>query len=157
YKTAGNADKWVSIAVGTEAEWRGLCQVMGKPELIQDLRFSTSSARKQHEDELDSIINEWTSSRDRWEVTEALQRAGVAAFPSMSNQDLATNDHLRERGYLVRLEHPEVGQRTHVGIPWTLGGRLSRVASPAPVRGADTNAVLSKLLGYPSQEIDRLR
>ena len=130
---------------------------MGKPELVQDLRFLTLSARKQNEDELDSIISEWTSSRDRWEVTEALQRAGVAAFPSMSNQDLATNEHLRERAYLVRLEHPEVGQRTHVGIPWTLGGRLSRVASPAPVRGADTEPVLSKLLGYSTEKIDRLR
>ena len=157
YKTAGNADKWVSIAVGTEAEWRALCGVMGKPELVQDVRFSTSSARKQHEEELDSIISGWTSSRDRWEITEALQRAGVAAFPSMSNQDLATNTHLRERGYLVQLEHPEVGQRTHVGIPWTLGGKLSRVASPAPVRGADTDGVLSRLLGYSMEKIDRLR
>jgi crotonobetainyl-CoA:carnitine CoA-transferase CaiB-like acyl-CoA transferase len=157
YKSAGNADKWVSIAVGTEAEWRALCGVMGKPELVQDRRFSTLSARKQNENELDSIISEWTGSRDRWEVTDALQRAGVAAFPSMSNQDLATNEHLRERGYLVRLEHPEVGERTHVGIPWTLGGGLSRVASSAPLRGADTDAVLSKLLGYSTEKIDQLR
>ena len=157
YKASGNADKWVSIAVGTEDQWRALCAVMGKPELVQDLRFSTPSARKQNEDELDSIISGWTSSRDRWEITEALQRAGVAAFPSMSNQDLATNEHLRERGYLVRLEHPEVGRRTHVGIPWTLGGRSSGVASPAPLRGTDTDAVLSKLLGYSAEKIDRLR
>ena len=157
YKTAGNADKWVSVAVGTEAEWRALCAVMGKPELAQDPRFSTPSARKQNEDELDSIISGWTCTRDRWEVTEALQRAGVAAFPSMSNKDLATNEHLRQRGYLVQLEHPEVGQRTHVGIPWTLGGKPVRVASPAPLRGADTDAVLSKLLGYSTEKIDRLR
>ena len=157
YKTAGDADKWVSIAVGNEAEWLALCTVMGTPELAQDPRFSMLPARKQNEDELDRIINEWSRTRDRWEITEALQRAGVAAFPSMSNKDLATNEHLRERGYLVRLEHPEVGQRTHVGIPWTLGGKAGTVASPAPVRGADTDAVLSKLLGYPAEKIDQLR
>ncbi len=157
YKTAGDADKWVSIAVGTEAEWLALCTVMGRPELAHDPRFSTLPARKQNEDELDRVIGEWCKTRDRWEVTEALQRAGVAAFPSMSNKDLATNEHLRERGYLVRLEHPEVGQRTHVGIPWTLGGKSSTVASPAPVRGADTDAVLSKLLGYSPEKIEKLR
>jgi crotonobetainyl-CoA:carnitine CoA-transferase CaiB-like acyl-CoA transferase len=157
YKTAGDSDKWVSIAVGTDAEWRALCAVIGKPELAQDLRFTTPSARKRNEDELDSIIGAWSATRDRWEVTQALQRAGVAAFPSMSNKDLATNEHLRERGYVVRLEHPEVGQRTHVGIPWTLGGKPSRVAAPAPVRGADTDAVLSQLLGYSGEKIDRLR
>jgi len=157
YKAAGDADKWVSIAVGTDAEWYALCAVMGKLELAKDARFSTASARKHHEDELDSIISEWTRSRDRWEITETLQHAGVAAFPSMSNKDLATNEHLRERGYLVRLEHPEVGQRTHVGIPWTLDGKACKVASPAPIRGADTEAVLSKLLGYSGEKIDGLR
>ena len=157
YKAAGNHGKWVSIAVGTEAEWRALCEVIGKPELACDPRFSTLAARKQNEDELDGLITEWTSTRDRWAITEALQRAGVAAFPSMSNKDLATNEHLCERGFLVQLEHPEVGCRTHAGIPWTLDGQSSRVAAPAPVRGADTEAVLSKLLGYTPQKIDQLR
>ena len=157
YKTAGDSDQWVSIAVGTEAEWRALCTVIGKPELAQDARFSTRCARKQNEDDLDSIISAWSATRDRWEVTKALQHAGVAAFPSMSNKDLATNEHLRERGYLVQLEHPEVGRRIHVGIPWTFSGEPAKVASPAPVRGAHTDAVLSQLLGYSREKIDRLR
>jgi crotonobetainyl-CoA:carnitine CoA-transferase CaiB-like acyl-CoA transferase len=157
YKAAGDADKWVSIGVATDTEWRALCEVIGKAGLAEDTRFSTSVARKQNEAELDSMISEWTRGRDRWEIAKALQRAGVAAFPSMSNKDLATNEHLRERGYLVRLDHPEVRQRTHVGIPWTLGARPCRVASPAPIRGADTDAVLSKLLGYSSEKIEQLR
>ncbi len=157
YKAAGDSDKWVSIAVANDNEWRALCSVMGRAELAHDSRFSTPLARKQNEDDLDSIISEWTRTRDRWQVAEDLQRAGVAAFPSMSNKDLASDEHLRERGYLVRLHHPEVGQRTHVGIPWTLDGKPCRVTSPAPVRGADTNAVLSKLLGYSREKIEQLR
>jgi benzylsuccinate CoA-transferase BbsF subunit len=157
YKAAGDADKWISIAVGNDSEWRSLCSVMGKVELIQDPRFTTASARKQNEDELDSIVSEWTRIRERWQIAEDLQRARVAAFPSMSNKDLANDDHLRERGYLVRLDHPEVGSRTHVGIPWTFAGKPCRVASSAPVRGADTDAVLSNLLGYSSEKIEELR
>ncbi len=157
YRATGDSDKWVSIAVANDSEWRALCLVIGKIELAHDSRFSTPSARKQNEDELDCIIGEWTRTRDRWQIAEDLQRAGVAAFPSMSNKDLASDEHLGERGYLVRLEHPEVGQRTHVGIPWTLDGKACRVASPAPVRGADTDAVLSKLLGYSRAKIDQLR
>ena len=157
YKAAGDADKWISIAVANDTEWRALCEVMDKSALAEDSRFTTFAARKQNEAQLDSMINEWTRGRDRWEITRALQRAGVAAFPSMSNKDLASDEHLRERGYLVRLDHPEVGQRTHVGIPWTLGARPCRVAAPAPIRGADTDAVLSKLLGYSSDKIEQLR
>lgn len=157
YKAAGDADKWVSIAVGTESEWRALCSVMGRPELADDPRFSSFEARKRNEKELDRIVTEWTSGRDRWTITRALQRAGVAAFPSMSNKDLATDEHLRERGYLVELEHPEVGRRTHVGAPWGIRNRDSSVRSAAPLRGAHTHSVLSDLLGYSAARIAQLR
>jgi crotonobetainyl-CoA:carnitine CoA-transferase CaiB-like acyl-CoA transferase len=157
YKATGDADKWVSIAVANDNEWRALCGVMGNRGLAEDPRFRTFAARKQNEAELDSLITEWTRISDRWEIAKALQRAGVAAFPSMSNKDLASDDHLRERGFLVRLDHPEVGQRTHVGIPWTLSATPCKVVSPAPIRGADTEAVLSELLGYSSEKIEQLR
>lgn len=157
YKAAGDDDKWVSIAVGTESEWRALCEVIGQPALAGDSRFRDAAARKQNEDALDEIISNWTRARDRWDVTRELQRAGVAAFPSMSNKDLATDEHLRERGYLVELEHPEVGRRIHMGIPWTMSGTPCRVQHAAPLRGFDTDSVLRELLGYSSDQIQKLR
>jgi len=157
YKAQGDADKWVSIAVGTEDEWRNLCAVMGKPKLTDDPRFVTQAARKQNENELNRIITEWTSNRDRWETTRALQQAGVAAFPSMSNKDLTTDEHLRERGYFVQPGHPEIGRRMHAGIPWTFGRSPGKVASAAPVRGGDTDDVLTNLLGYSKEKVEQLR
>src|SRR4030095_11301921 len=41
YKTLGDDDKWVSIAVGTEAEWRALCDTMDQPGLATDERFAS--------------------------------------------------------------------------------------------------------------------
>jgi benzylsuccinate CoA-transferase BbsF subunit len=157
YKAAGDDDKWVSIVVGSEDEWRALCGAMGKAELANDARFRTMALRKKNEDALDEIITSWTKERDRWEVTRILQSAGVAAFPSMSNKDLAEDAHLRERGFLVELEHPEVGKRMHTGIPWQMSGTPCRVRKAAPVRDADTEDVLKSLLGYTSDRIDRLR
>ena len=157
YKTLGDAENWVTIAVGTEEEWRALCEVMGQPSLADDPRFRAAAARKRNEDELDRIITAWTSPRDRWEITALLQRAGVAAFPTFNNKDLALDEHLRERGYLVELEHPEVGKRTHVGIPWTMTGTPCRVRRPAALLGQDTDDVLSSILGYPAAKIALLR
>ena len=157
YKSRGDAEQWVTIAIGTEGEWRALCEVMGKPTLAEDPRFTTAALRKQNEDELDRIITAWTSPRDRWEVTEALQRAGVAAIPTFNNKDLALDRHLRERGYLVELEHPEVGKRTHVGIPWKMSGTPCRVRRPAALLGQDTDDILSSILGYSSAKIEQLR
>jgi crotonobetainyl-CoA:carnitine CoA-transferase CaiB-like acyl-CoA transferase len=157
YKAKGDDNAWVSIAVGSEAEWRALCNAMGRPELAEDTRFATAERRKEHEAALDEIVTAWTEVRDRWEITEALQAVGVAAFPSMSNRDLVEDRHLLERDYFVNLEHPAVGRRTHAGIPWSMSGTPCRVRSPAPMPGADTDEVLRTILGLSPPEIERLR
>jgi benzylsuccinate CoA-transferase BbsF subunit len=157
YKASGDADRWISIAVSTDAEWRSLCDVIGKPELAEDVLFATQEARKRNEEALDRIITQWTATRDRWDATKLLQKAGVAAFPSMSNKDLATNEHLRERDFMIEIEHPEVGRRVHVGMPWTIRQLPRRANSAAPLRGADTDAVLRNLLGYSAARIEELR
>ncbi len=100
YKALGDAEAWVTIAAGSEAEWRALCQAMGKPTLADDPRFGSAALRKRNEDELDRIISEWTAQRDRWETTELLQRQGVAAFPTLNNKDLAEDKHISERAVL---------------------------------------------------------
>src|SRR5579863_760365 len=112
YRAAGD-DKWVSIAVGSDDEWRAMCRVMEQPQLADDQRFKTAASRKQNEDALDQVVTAWTSRNDRWDIARRLQAVGVAAFPSMSNKDLAEDPHLNERDYLVRLTHPVVGERAH--------------------------------------------
>ena len=157
YKTRGGDEDWVSIAVGSEQEWNALCEAIGQPALARDPRFANVAMRKQNEAELDRIITQWTSARDRWEIANALQRAGVAAFPTLSNKDLAHDPHLRERGYLVELEHPEVGKRIHAGIPWTMSATPCQIWRAAPLLGQDTDYVLRSLLGYSVEKIKELR
>jgi crotonobetainyl-CoA:carnitine CoA-transferase CaiB-like acyl-CoA transferase len=154
---ADGEDKWVSIAVGNEDEWRALCGVMGNPGLADDVRFKTAALRKQNEDALDDLVTAWTSTQDRWDITHKLQAAGVAAFPSMSNKDVAEDAHLKERGYLVQLDHPETGKRLHAGIPWSMSDTPCAVRAAAPIRGADTEEVLKSLLGYTSDRVEQLR
>jgi benzylsuccinate CoA-transferase BbsF subunit len=157
YKAGGDDEKWVSIAVGTEAEWRALCGAIGQPHLADDARFKTAALRKKNEAALDQIITSWTRERDRWEAARILQAAGVAAFPSMSNKDLAEDPHFAERGYLVELDHPEVGKRIHAGIPWKMSETPCAVRTPAPLRGADTEEVLKSMLGFTLDRIEQLR
>lgn len=157
FKSKGDADKWVTIVCDSETEWQALCKAMGKPELATDKRFANVTARKANEDALEEIITAWTKERDRWEVTELLQKAGVAAFPSMSNKDLATDAHLTKRGYLVQKEHPEVGKRIHAGIPWQMSGTPCEVRVAAPLRGQHTDYVLRDLLGLSETEVAKLR
>jgi crotonobetainyl-CoA:carnitine CoA-transferase CaiB-like acyl-CoA transferase len=157
YKAAGDSEKWISIAVGDEAEWRAFCQVMGNVGLAEDPRFKTATLRKRNEVLLDENITNWTKERDRWAMTRLLQAVGVAAFPSMSNKDLAEDPHLQTRNYLIQLEHQEVGRRIHAGIPWKMSRTPCRVKAPAPLLGADSDAVLTSLLNLTAKELEQLR
>ena len=157
YKTRGDANQWVTIAIGSEEEWRNLCRVIGNEQLADDARFRSAALRKHNETALDEIVTGWTSALDRWDITRKLQAAAVCAFPSMSNKDLADDPHLRERRFLVAKEHPEVGKRIHAGIPWTIGGAPGDVSGAAPLLGANTDSVLIELLGLDPERIQRLR
>jgi benzylsuccinate CoA-transferase BbsF subunit len=152
YLAAGE-DEWVSIACRSDREFAELSRIIGRPELATSDRFRTAVARKANEDELDSIVSAWTSSRSKFEVTVALQAAGVPAFPSMNSKDLAEDPHLNERGFFTRLHHPAVGVQTHSGIPWRLSNSPNGVANPAPLLGQHTRDVLRDVLGYADERI----
>ena len=156
FRCAGQ-DEWVSIACGTDGEWRALCQTVGRPELADDARFQTAAARKANEDALEELLTAWTQGQDKWQVTRTLQAARVAAFPSMTSKDLADDPHLNARGFFARLEHPEVGVRAHTAMPWRLSNAPNGVRAPAPLIGNDTDYVMRELLGYAAQEVAELK
>lgn len=156
FRCAGE-DEWVTIACGTEEEWQALCRAIGQPQLATDARFGSANARKAHEETLDQLLTAWTITREKWEVTRMLQAVGVAAFPSMSGKDLVEDPHLNAREFFVRLSHPEVGVRTHMGMPWILTRGPNGVRRPAPLLGQDTDQVLHDVLGYSAQDVARLK
>ncbi len=156
FRCAGE-DEWVSIACGTDAEWGALCRAMKQGGLGTDARFRTAQDRKANEDELEKIVTAWTEKRDKWQVTQTLQAAGVAAFPSMNSKDLADDPHLRQRGFFVELPHAEIGVRKHTGIPWLLTESPNGVQAPAPLLGQHTEQVMRDVLGYSAERIARLK
>ena len=57
----GPGESWCAIAVTTDEEWEALCDAMGSPAWTQEARFATFANRKENEDELDSLLGEWTA------------------------------------------------------------------------------------------------
>jgi crotonobetainyl-CoA:carnitine CoA-transferase CaiB-like acyl-CoA transferase len=156
FRAAGE-DRWIAITVEDDAAWARFAACLGRPDLAADPRFATLAARKRNEDELDAVVTAWTIERSPEDATAALQAAGVPAFMSSRNRDLAESEHLRARSYFVELEHPEVGRRMHAGVPWRMTASDSRVRRPAPCLGADTDDVLRDACGYDAAEIAALR
>ncbi len=153
YRCAGEKERWVSIAVGSEDEWAALKSVLADPEL-EDEAFATPRGRWRDQERLDPIVERWTRERGPVEVTQVLQRAGVPALPVETSLTLSSDPHVLERGVLTRVTHPVVGERIIVGPPWNFEG--VGVRGPAPLIGQHNDYVLGEILGMSRQEIDRL-
>ena len=149
-------DKWISIAVSSDSEWQALCDVMGRPELTKDERFSDSCIRKANEGELDKLIGEWTAELAPLEAMEILQKAGVAAMPSMSSEDLCHDRHLQERGAFTSVDHPVIGRQTLVSAPWKIAGSENATFRHAPLFGEHNSYVFGELLGLSPQQVEEL-
>ena len=148
-------DDWISIACKSDEQWQALSDELA-PELGDDPRFRLFSDRKRNESELEAELAVRTRDRERWELSRSLQARGIAAFPAMTSADLLSDPHLEARGFLEAKPHPEVGIRKHTGIPYLLSRRPNGVRKAAPVLGADTEEVLSEVLGYSEDEIRAL-
>ncbi|MBI1999639.1 MAG: CoA transferase, partial [candidate division NC10 bacterium] len=151
------AERWVAIAVFTDAEWRGLGAALGDPAWARDERFATLAGRKAHEDELDRHLEGWTRQRPAEEALFTLQAHGVAAGVVQDAEDTLRHDpQLRARGYYVRLNHPEAGQTAYDGPPFRMSRTPGSLRRHAPLLGEHTEYVCKELLGYTDDEVAQL-
>jgi benzylsuccinate CoA-transferase BbsF subunit len=156
FRCAGE-QRWVAIAVRDDDEWQHFAATIGHPKLENDPQFRTLAARKANEDRLEEIVTEWTLLHSPGEATQILQDIGVPAFTTYSSKDLSEDAHLNSANFFVNLEHPEVGVRQHVGIPWRMSGTPCAVRHPAPCLGEHTDYVLSDILGYSAAQVAALK
>jgi len=155
YRCRGD-DHWISIAVDSDDEWRALCGVIGRPELLDDERFSRADARWRNQDVLDEIVAAWAATQDDYAAMHALQAAGVAATPSLSNKALFEDPHVIERQAFVQVEHPVLKHDWVVAPPWRLSETPATIRRRSPLLGEDSRAVFEELLGMSGDEIRRL-
>ena len=155
YKCAGN-DKWVSIAVKTEEEWKAFCKAIGNPAWTKETKFTTLHKRLANLEELDKHVTAWTNTLGDYEATEILQKAGVAAAPVLTIEGVFFDPQFQERGIFMTVEHPVAGDLTLYDLPWQASGLGRKPPRYAPLLGENNDYVFGEILGMPKMEIDKL-
>lgn len=153
YRCQGE-DRWLAIVCRSEAEWQALAMAMDRPELTRDRRFASNEARLGNENELDAVIEGWTSAQDPYRIMEGLQAAGVPCGVVQDARDKVEHDRqLRARRFLVKADHAELGEQTFEGPVPRLSRTPGRVDRGAPLLGEHTEHVLRELLGMSETEV----
>ncbi len=149
-------DEWVTVSVGSDAEFGAMCAVIGQPELVRDGRFADVVSRRHNHDEFDAIVAAWTATRSQYDAARELQAAGVSAAPVLKIQKLMQDDNLRARGFWETVAHPAAGEWDMEGPVWRMSRTPGHVRMPAPMFGQHTAWVLGELLGLSPDEIAAL-
>jgi benzylsuccinate CoA-transferase BbsF subunit len=155
YRCKGE-DRWCAVSVATEEEWRGFKKALGNPRWAEEKRFATLAARLENREVLDALIGEWTQTHTPEEVMVLLQKQGVAAGVVQDARDLAKDPQLKERGFFIELDHPEMGKTISDANPIRLSDSPPRY-HPAPLLAQDNGYVYGELLGLSQGEMDGLK
>ena len=107
---------------------------------------------------MNRAVADWCRTFETDELVDRLLALDIPAGPVRSPYDAPNDPHVRHRGSLERLPHPDRGETDFLGpaLPVRLS-RGDRGTAPAEPLGASSEAVLGELLGLPGVEIARLR
>ncbi len=134
--------KWLAIAVVSDANWAGLCEVLGLDDLIEDPRFSGNPSRVDNREVLIPLLSGRVASRSRSDWLELLEARGVPCSAVQDLTDLMADPSMLAAGVLAEVEHPTAGKIRTLGPAIHFSQTPSRTSPAAPRLGEHTEAVL---------------
>ncbi|WP_348688588.1 CaiB/BaiF CoA transferase family protein [Acidovorax soli] len=156
--TFRTGDGLLNIAANKQEQFEAVCQVVGRPELITDARFSERQARLQHRFELKAALEEAMAMKSTDEWWTLFNQAGVPAGPVYSVPQALEHPQVAERGMVGRFDNvPGVGRDIRlVRTGFKVNGQAPRVDSAPPTLGQHSDEILAEL-GYSPLEIEALK
>lgn len=147
----------VLIGANQDTLFKRLCDLMGRPDLAEDVRYRDHAARGVHQNELDARIAAWTADQDIDDLLPNLEAAGLATGRIYRAPDMIADPQFVARDSIVTVPHPVFGeikmQNAFPKLTDTPGG----VRWPGPTLGEHTDAVLTEVVGMDAEKVATLR
>lgn len=141
----GTADGFIAVGTVSNAEWRGLCGVLGKPEWVEDPRFRTGAARSANIVERTQLVGEILRHGDSADWLSRLDAAEVPCAPVLTRRELLADPQVAANGLVVEYEQPGLGRVRQARPAARFARTPSRIRRPAPHIGEHTREILAEL------------
>nr|CDQ34499.1 Formyl-coenzyme A transferase [Virgibacillus halodenitrificans] len=157
YQALQARDGYFMLGCANQRTWERLCQeVIMRPDLLEDPRFTTNYHRGQNVEALETVLEEIFTTDDMHVWLEKCDKAGVPAGPINNFAQAVQDPHYQERGMVQEVEHPVIGKMKMVGFPSKLSLTPPSIRQPAPVYAQHTDEVLQGL-GLSAERLNTLR
>jgi crotonobetainyl-CoA:carnitine CoA-transferase CaiB-like acyl-CoA transferase len=148
-------DGLVAIAAPHDPQWLALCQLIGRPDLASDPRFTSEQLRWNNRTELYAAIEAFTQLHTKDDL-RGIFGGKVPFSPIYTAEEIFQDPHFAARNMLPEVEHPGSATPTAVpGVPVKLSVTAGGVRHRAPLLGEHTRAVLQEA-GLGDAEVDAL-
>jgi len=148
-------DGEVVLACGNDGQFVKLCEVLGRPELGTDERFVKNSGRVRNQQILTPMLRELFAKRNRAELVDALEAAGVPCGPINTVPEVFEEPQVKHRKMLIDVPHPLAGTVPLVNTPMRFIEQPLDAGHAPPLLGEHTDAILREL-GYDEARIRTL-
>jgi len=150
-------DEWCVVSVQDQVQWRALCDVINREDLLRDLSLDTSSGRVSQRKKVNEALELWTRDRSPEEVMKTLQGIGIPAGKMYRLSEIGSIEHLRQRCFFRSLKQPGYDEA------WPTENAPARSCNmpdpdirPAPLQGEHTRQVAARVLGLDDSAIQEL-
>ena len=150
------SDSFITAGTVSDREWQGFARAAQRPELVEDARFATSTARMKNWDERLDVMGEVfrTDTTAHW--LERLTAEQVPCAPILECHELLTDAQVAANELIEEVDHPQVGRIRHVRPAARFDRTAARVRGFAPTLGQHTDEVLAEI-GLQESELAALR
>jgi CoA:oxalate CoA-transferase len=147
FEAFAGADGHLVIAAGNDGLFRKLCDVLERPELAGDPRFSSNEARTENADALKAEIEGVLRERPRADWLSALESAGVPCGPINDVAEVMADPQVAARNMVIRVRDEVAGEVSMPGSPIKLSAfEDPPTREPAPDLDGDRGRLLEELV-----------
>jgi len=149
--------RWIAIACTNDRMFARLLRAMGRTDLADDARMTTTPARLAHRGLVDDLVAGWVAACDASETLAALEAAEVPSSLVASVRDLFEDAHGKARENIVSVALPLLGRLAMPGVVPRLTLTPGRIDSPGPSRPGEHNEeIYGERLGLSREALTRL-
>ena len=147
YKTFDVADGTIIIAIGNDGQFRAFCALMGVPQLAQDARFVTASARLINRDAIEAEVQRLVANEPGLPLIDRLAAAGVPAGPVNKVSEVFADPFITARNVVHDFVRADGAHIPSVAFPGKLSATPATMRRPPPRVGEDEQSILADWLG----------